>query len=68
LLEVALLSYFLTKLIRLGSLEVEAADGSVATYGDGTGRRARVKVMDRAAEWALMTDVPPDQIPFFCSL
>jgi len=49
-----LLSYFLTKLIRFGSLEVEAADGSVATYGDGTGRRARVKVMDRAAEWALM--------------
>jgi cyclopropane-fatty-acyl-phospholipid synthase len=48
------LSNFLTKLIRFGSLEVEAADGSVATYGDGTGRRARVKVMDRAAEWALM--------------
>jgi len=49
-----LLRYFLTKLIRFGSLEVEAADGSVATYGDGTGRRARVKVMDRAAAWALM--------------
>ena len=49
-----MLSYVLTKLIRLGSLEVEAADGSVATYGDGTGHRARVKVMDRAAEWALM--------------
>ncbi|HLW90895.1 MAG TPA: class I SAM-dependent methyltransferase, partial [Roseiarcus sp.] len=52
----SIVEYFLAKLIHLGSLQVETADGGVRTYGDGTGPSAGIKIMDRAAEWALMVD------------
>ena len=45
-----------SSLIRVGSLEVETADGVVATYGDGTGPRIAVRIMDRGAETALLLD------------
>jgi cyclopropane-fatty-acyl-phospholipid synthase len=52
----AILRHFLFKLVRVGWLEVETADGVVTTYGDGTGPPAGVKVMDQAAERALLLD------------
>jgi cyclopropane-fatty-acyl-phospholipid synthase len=52
----ALLGYFLSKTIRFGNVEVEAADGSVRTYGDGQGPRLGVRFKDRGAERALMWD------------
>jgi cyclopropane-fatty-acyl-phospholipid synthase len=51
-----ILRHLLPSLIRVGSLEVETADGDVATYGDGTGPKVGVKVMDDAAERALLVD------------
>jgi cyclopropane-fatty-acyl-phospholipid synthase len=51
-----ILRHLLPSLIRVGSLEVETADGIVATYGDGTGPEVAVKVMDDAAERALLID------------
>ena len=52
----ALLEYFLAKLVRVGQIEVESADGSVRTFGDGTGPRLGVRFVDRAAERAMMFD------------
>jgi cyclopropane-fatty-acyl-phospholipid synthase len=51
-----ILRRLLPSLVRSGSLEVETADGVVATYGDGTGPKVAVKVMDNAAERALLVD------------
>jgi cyclopropane-fatty-acyl-phospholipid synthase len=51
-----ILRHVLKSLVRVGSLEVETADGVVATYGDGTGPKVGVKVVDRAAERALLID------------
>jgi cyclopropane-fatty-acyl-phospholipid synthase len=51
-----ILRHLLPSLVRSGSLEVETADGVVATYGDGTGPKIAVKVMDSAAERALLVD------------
>src|ERR1700722_15292618 len=50
------LSYFLSKLIRVGRLEVECADGTVRTFGNGAGPRLGVRIADRAAEWQIMFD------------
>jgi cyclopropane-fatty-acyl-phospholipid synthase len=52
----AILRHVLKSLVRVGSLEVETADGVVSTYGDGTGPKVGVKVIDRAAERALLID------------
>ena len=52
----ALLGYFLSKLIRVGRLEVECADGTVRTFGNGAGPRLGVRIADRAAEWQIMFD------------
>jgi len=52
----AILRHVLKSLVRVGSLEVETADGVVSTYGDGTGPNVGVKVLDRAAERALLID------------
>ena len=52
----ALLAYFLSKLIRVGRLEVECADGTVRTFGNGAGPRLGVRIADRAAEWQIMFD------------
>ena len=52
----ALLAYFLSKLIRVGRLEVECADGAVRTFGNGAGPRLGVRIADRAAEWQIMFD------------
>lgn len=45
-----ILSYFLSKLIRHGQLEVVACDGKSQVYGDGSGPKLTVKIADRAAE------------------
>jgi cyclopropane-fatty-acyl-phospholipid synthase len=52
----ALLTYFLSKSLRFGNVEVQTADGSVRTYGDGNGPRLGVRFKDRAAERELMWD------------
>src|ERR1700761_1858810 len=52
----AILRHVLKSLVRVGSLEVETADGITETYGDGTGPKVGAKVMDRAAERALLMD------------
>ena len=52
----ALFKYFLSRTIRFGNVEVQTADGSVSTYGDGNGPRLSVRFKDRAAERALMWD------------
>ncbi len=50
------LSFFLTKLIRHGHLEVETCDGVVRVFGDRTGPRLAVRIADRAAERELTLD------------
>ena len=50
------LSFFLSQLVRFGHLEVETCDGSVGTFGDGSGQRLVVKLTDRAAERRLALD------------
>src|ERR1700688_2781675 len=52
----ALLAYFFSKLIRVGRLEVECADGTVRIFGNGAGPRLGVRIADRAAEWQIMFD------------
>jgi cyclopropane-fatty-acyl-phospholipid synthase len=52
----ALLAYFLNKIVRVGCLEVECADGSLRTYGDGSGPRLGVRFTDPGAERAMMID------------
>ena len=47
---------FLRRLVRKGRLEVETADGVVATYGDGAGPPLGMKVLDSAAERRLMVN------------
>jgi cyclopropane-fatty-acyl-phospholipid synthase len=47
------LSFFLSKLIRHGQLEVETCDGKTQAFGDGSGPRLAVRIADRAAEWRL---------------
>jgi cyclopropane-fatty-acyl-phospholipid synthase len=51
-----ILRHVLKILVRVGSLEVETADGVIETYGDGTGPKVGVKLTDRAAELALLID------------
>ncbi|HLJ72617.1 MAG TPA: cyclopropane-fatty-acyl-phospholipid synthase family protein [Roseiarcus sp.] len=51
-----ILRRMLPSLIRVGSLEIETADGFVGAYGDGTGPKIAVKVTDKAAERALLLD------------
>src|SRR5579871_5114554 len=46
----------LPSLIRVGSLDVETADGVVETYGDGSGEKIAIRITDRAAERALLVD------------
>ncbi len=43
-------TFFLTKLIRRGHLEVETSDGVVQVFGDRTGPRLAIRIADRAAE------------------
>jgi cyclopropane-fatty-acyl-phospholipid synthase len=50
------LSFFLTKLIRRGHLEVETCDGVVQVFGDRTGPRIAIRFADRAAERELTLD------------
>src|ERR1700727_2959555 len=45
---------YLRRLVRKGRLEVETADGTIETFGDGTGPVLGVKLLDHAAEWKLM--------------
>jgi cyclopropane-fatty-acyl-phospholipid synthase len=52
----AMLRYFLSRLIRVGRLEVGTADGSKSVFGDGTGPDIAIKVLDRAAERELILD------------
>jgi cyclopropane-fatty-acyl-phospholipid synthase len=52
----ALLAYFLSKVIRVGQLEVECADGTARTFGDGTGPQLGVRFADRVAERQMMFD------------
>jgi cyclopropane-fatty-acyl-phospholipid synthase len=47
---------YLRRLVRHGRLEVETADGAKETFGDGLGQVLGVKIMDRAAEWRLMSN------------
>ncbi len=47
---------WLGKLVRTGNLEVETADGSTHMFGDGSGRRLGVRLVDRAAELELLMD------------
>ena len=49
----ALISPILERLVRVGRLRVEFADGSVGHYGDGTGPQVAVRFNDRAARLAL---------------
>jgi cyclopropane-fatty-acyl-phospholipid synthase len=51
-----LLSHFLSKLIRIGQIEVEYANGTMQTFGDGTGPWLSVRFMDKAAERQFMLD------------
>jgi cyclopropane-fatty-acyl-phospholipid synthase len=51
-----LLRRLLSSLIRVGSVELETADGIVGSYGDGTGPKVGVKLLDAAAERALLLD------------
>ena len=50
----AVFKAYLHRLVRKGRLEVETADGTVETFGDGTGPVLGVKLLDHAAEWKLM--------------
>jgi cyclopropane-fatty-acyl-phospholipid synthase len=50
----AVFKAFLRRLVRKGRLEVESADGTVETFGDGAGPVLGVKLLDHAAEWKLM--------------
>src|SRR5580704_7303570 len=52
----ALLAYFLSRLIRVGHLEVECADGTARTFGDGSGPTLAVRFTDRSAERQIMID------------
>jgi cyclopropane-fatty-acyl-phospholipid synthase len=47
---------WLGKLVRTGNLEVETADGAKHAFGDGSGPRLGVKLLDRAAELELLMD------------
>ena len=47
---------FLNSLIRHGHLEVETSDGVVQIFGDRTGPKLGVKIVDRAAELELAFD------------
>jgi cyclopropane-fatty-acyl-phospholipid synthase len=47
---------WLGKLVRTGDLEVETADGKTHAFGDGSGRRLGVRLVDRAAELELLMD------------
>jgi hypothetical protein len=47
---------FLSSLIRHGHLEVETADRVVEIFGDRTGPKLGVKIVDRAAELELAFD------------
>jgi cyclopropane-fatty-acyl-phospholipid synthase len=47
---------WLGKLVRTGNLEVETADGTTHTFGDGSGQRLGVRLVDRAAELELLMD------------
>jgi cyclopropane-fatty-acyl-phospholipid synthase len=51
-----ILRQMLSGLIRVGAVEVETADGVVGVFGDGTGRKVGVKILDAAAERALLLD------------
>ena len=50
----AVFKAYLRRLVRKGRLEVETADGTVETFGDGTGPVLGVKLFDHPAEWKLM--------------
>ena len=47
---------WLGKLVRTGDLEVETADGKTHAFGDGSGLRLGVRLVDRAAELELLMD------------
>ena len=47
---------WLGKLVRTGDLEVETADGKTHAFGDGSGPRLGVRLVDRAAELELLMD------------
>jgi cyclopropane-fatty-acyl-phospholipid synthase len=51
-----LASGILSKLVRVGRLKVEFADGKVGNYGDGTGPEIAVRFVDRQALWELLRD------------
>jgi len=52
----ALTSRIISKLVRVGRLKVEFADGRVERYGDGSGPEVGVRFTDRRAVWELLRD------------
>jgi cyclopropane-fatty-acyl-phospholipid synthase len=52
----ALISRIVSKLVRVGRLKVEFADGRMERYGDGSGPEVGVRFADRRAVWDLLRD------------
>ena len=52
----ALTSQIISKLVRVGRLKVEFADGRVERYGDGSGPEVGVRFVDRRSVWDLLRD------------
>jgi len=52
----ALVSRVVSKLVRVGRLSVEFADGRLDRFGDGTGPEIGVRFADRQAPWDLLRD------------
>src|SRR5882672_4415299 len=50
------LDRLMARVIRLGRLDVTWSDGGVSSYGNGSGRTARVEFRDRATEWAVLVN------------
>ncbi|MFO1118420.1 MAG: cyclopropane-fatty-acyl-phospholipid synthase family protein [Beijerinckiaceae bacterium] len=51
-----ILQKFLTKLIRLGDLEIQSASGAKFRVGDGTGPTSALRFTRSSAEWRLLRD------------
>jgi cyclopropane-fatty-acyl-phospholipid synthase len=52
----AWISRILNKLVRVGRLEIEFADGRVKSFGDGTGPDLAVRFADKGVAWEIMRD------------
>lgn len=51
-----ILKHALARIVTSGSLRVTTAQGSVMTFGDGTGTLVSVRFTDNRAQWALLID------------